>query len=359
MHRQNKLRVGFAGTSDPKRRGRAVSPDLARGLERLGYEIADDNNLQVLININHNWRSIYEVEALETARNCLKILIRVEPASVYPNQYTSAIESQYDLILTPGRINSSEEDFLRWPYAYHKNPSSPSGTSTSLKAVLESNVKERIYSYENWINRPIAFSMIAANKISPNGTGNYSLRRKFANYEFSGIFQVYGSLWHSSFGAKLKYRLGVLKFALQSRSEYRMQDIFGGLALTYRNAVGSVIDKHSVIKSSKFSVVVENSDDYVSEKLLDALLGGSIPVYFGPDLSKTGIPEDLVIRCDREQPDFLEILNDLDRNEIELMLKRTLLFLGGTEFVLWHADKVHDEICVRIDLMIKSASESC
>jgi hypothetical protein len=357
MHRQNKLRVGFAGTSDPKRRGREVSPDLARGLEILGYEIADDNNLQVLININHNWRSICEVEESETAGNCLKILIRVEPASVYPNQYTSAIESQYDLILNPGRINRAKEEFLRWPYAYQINPSAPSGASGSLKSILESNVKEGIYSYDNWIIRPIAFSMIAANKISPNGTGNYALRRKFANYDFSGIFQVYGSLWHSSFWTKLRYRLGVLKFALQSQSEYRIRDIFGGLTVTYRNAVGSVIDKHSVIKSSKFSVVVENSNDYVSEKLLDALVGGSIPIYFGPDLTKTGIPEDLIIRSDREVPDFLEILNSLDRDEIELKLERILMFLGGREFALWHADKVHKEICVRIDLMIKSASE--
>ena len=359
MHQQTKLRIGLAGTSHPKRRGREVSLDLAQGLERLGYEIADDKNFEVLINVNHNWNAISEIELLETGRAPLKILIRVEPPSVYPNQYTYAVESKYDMLLSPGNINSDEENFLRWPYAYHLNPSAPSATTTSVREVLRTNMGSGVYSYENWITRPITFSMIAANKISPNGTGNYALRRKLASYDSSDFLQVYGALWNASLRAKLRYRFGVLKFAVESKSDYQIQSIFHGLSQRFKNAIGQVYDKHSIILNSKFSVVVENSDDYVSEKLLDAIMGGSIPIYYGPNLSKTGIPEDLVVRCSREHPELHRVQSAFTRQKVEEWLEKVSLFLNGAEFRMWEAEKVHAEICARIDSMIRAGQTSC
>ena len=359
MHLRSRPRIGFAGTADLDKRGREVAPDLASGLEDLGYEISEDLNCQVLIHVNHNWRSMSEFEQRDPSERSLKVLLRVEPASVYPKQYERDIEARYDLILTPGSTSGSEEEFLRWPYAYHQNPSTPTSNTTGLEKVIRNNLEAGVYSYENWKNRPIEFSMVAANKISPNGTGNYELRRKFGDYEFSNRLKVYGGLWKSSFGLKLKYRISVLKFALQSKSEFRIRSIASGLTKNFKNAVGTVEDKHSVIMRSKFSVVIENSDHYVSEKLLDVLVGGSIPIYYGPDLSRSNIPEALVMRCARERPELIQILDEASPNEIEVRLNRILLFLNSAEFALWKANRVHAEICARIHDMIISAGESC
>lgn len=359
MHLQSRPRIGFAGTADLDKRGKEVAPELASGLEDLGYEIADDLNCQVLININHNWRSISEFAQRNPSERSVRVLLRVEPESVYPKQYERNIEAGYDLILTPGSTTGFGEEFLRWPYAYHQNPSKPTSNITALEKVISNNLEAGVYSYANWKSRPIEFSMVAANKISPNGTGNYELRRKFGDYDFSNRFKVYGGLWKSTFEQTLRYRLSVLKFALQSKSEFRIRSFTSGLAKSFKNVVGTIDDKHSVIMRSKFSVVIENSDHYVSEKLLDALVGGSIPIYYGPNLSRSGIPEDLVIRCDRERPELLRILDEASPEEIEVRINRILLFLQSAEFTLWEANRVHKEICARIDSMIMSRGESC
>ena len=48
----------------------------------------------------------------------------------------------------------------------------------------------------------------------------------------------------------------------------------------------------------KASLVIENSQDYMSEKVLDSLSSATIPIYCGADLSKFGIPENLYVRCE-------------------------------------------------------------
>jgi hypothetical protein len=353
MPQRDNLRLGLAGTADLKIRGRDVYPDLAIHFEKMGYEIAENSDVDALININHNWTSLFEVTASGEIPNPLCFLLRVEPSSVYPIQYTSEIESAYDLIMDPGDTQSPEKAFLRWPYSYQQNPCLPAADSPSLNEVVERNFKVGAFDYEHWSKRPITISMIAANKISPNGTGNYSLRRQFANYECGDLLQVYGSLWTSPFYEKFRYRFAILKFAIQSKGEFSLFKIFSGLFEKFKNVIGPVTDKHSVILKSKFSIVIENSDTYVSEKLLDTLVGGSIPIYFGTDLVRTGIPEELVIRSTQGMPEILRIVNEMNAEEIEKRLDNILTFLRGEEFPLWEAEKVHKEICTIIDQKIK------
>ena len=134
--------------------------------------------------------------------------------------------------------------------------------------------------------------MISANKISPNGSGNYELRRTLAKHQKDSRLQIFGELWRSSLSAKLRYRLGVLRFALVSRSDFSLRAIMNDTFSRYPNTFGEVEDKHAILKDAKFSVVIENSGDYVSEKLLDSLIEGCIPVYVGPHFEGTNLGEE-------------------------------------------------------------------
>jgi hypothetical protein len=324
-------------------------------MEKLGYEISDASNVDVLININHNWQSVSELDQTARINPAIKILIRVEPSSVYPGQFTEEVESIYDFILTPGCVNvASENDFIRWPYSYNLNPSTPTVFSPDPLKVFEDNLKLGLFDFANWEHRLIECSLVAANKVSPNGSGNYGLRRKFAAQNFSGCLSIYGQLWEISFLLRLKYRLAVLKFAIQSKSDFQIRHIFSDFTKRFQNVRGSVLDKHDVINQSKFSLVIENTDEYVSEKLIDALIGGSIPIYFGPKLALTGIPENLVFRCDSLGTNLVEIVRNTDENEIKSKLIGIVNFLGGMEFPLWASSVVNREICVRIDEYVRS-----
>ena len=52
---------------------------------------------------------------------------------------------------------------------------------------------------------------------------------------------------------------------------------------SFKNNVGMIKDKFQFLSSYKFSIAMENTegDGYISEKLIDSFLAGTIPIYYG------------------------------------------------------------------------------
>ena len=55
-------------------------------------------------------------------------------------------------------------------------------------------------------------------------------------------------------------------------------------------------------------IVIENDDNYVSEKLIDAFLGSSVPIYFGGDLEISRIPSHLVFSNFKNSEEILDFI---------------------------------------------------
>ena len=62
-------------------------------------------------------------------------------------------------------------------------------------------------------------------------------------------------------------------------SKYKNVDMGG----KYKNNVGKINDKILFLSSYKFSIAMENTegDGYISEKIIDSFLSGTIPIYYG------------------------------------------------------------------------------
>jgi hypothetical protein len=352
---RNKIRVGIAGTSNPKIRGRLVYPDLAQALEREGFEISEGREIDIFINVNHNPTSLRELKHSSNAKKIKKILLRLEPHAVFPSQYSSKVESIYDLILTPGSTEGvNKNNFLPFPYTYQMNPANPRDYSPKLSEVIEKNLVEKVYEYDTWKNREIHCSMIAANKISPNGSGNYAIRREYAKYANLENLSVYGQMWQIAFLSKLRYRLAVLKFALFNGGHFSLPQIFVDFWIKFDDVEGEVDDKHKIIESSKFSLVIENTNTYVSEKVLDALIGGSIPIYYGPSLELTGIPPELVISAGEYNTIKVRSLAEINEDQIMKMLSMTRDFITSDAFLKWDSENVLKAISNRVVALIRS-----
>jgi hypothetical protein len=341
------LRVGFAGSLALDQRGREVAPVLADELSNLGYEIVDHGPVELLINLNHNWKSLRE--QTKNGSFPTRILIRLEPPSVFPAQYTPKVEETYDLLFNPGRPQQSQEDFIPWPYQFQKNPLKPLIEPPSLLEILNQKINNGQFDYNNWRERQIFCAMISANKISPNGSGNYELRRTLAKKLKDPRFQIFGELWRSSLPAKLRYRLGVLRFALASSSDFSLRAILNDTFSRYPRTFGEIEDKHAILKDSKFSVVIENSGDYVSEKLLDSLIEGCIPIYVGSHFEGTNLGEELVIRTAMGPEGLMDFLESLSPEIIKNRLSSIREFLLSPAFLEWEAARVYKLIAQKID----------
>ncbi len=137
--------------------------------------------------------------------------------------------------------------------------------------------------------------LIASNKMSLIDGELYSLRR--AVVQSSPLIDLYGQGWDAGKIVKLKqacFEIYNCFIALQIPKPKRIAQFMSDSP----SNLGPIGDKLVVNSKYKVSIVIENSAEFMSEKLLEALSAGSIPVYVGPSPVDFGIPEDLVIHVE-------------------------------------------------------------
>jgi hypothetical protein len=348
-------KVKICGTANPGVGSRDICPPLANEIQALGFVIADEiGQADFLICINH---------CRETCKSFLTFsgsmrkaaLIRLEPAAVYPAQYQPRTLRMYSCVVTPGDINSSPD--IPWPYYYNQNPLTPDIGTPSLQNVVSMNAQLGIYEFDNWRSRQVLLSLIASNKVSPTTQNNYKLRRTLASSLSGTYLKIYGGLWNVNLRTRLKHRLGVMNFSLKSGLIPNLMEIYGSFFKKYPSAYGPIEDKHLITSASKFSLIIENDNNYVSEKLIDALIGGSIPIYIGGDFARFGIPSELVISGLKNKQEIEEFLENFEDEKVEAFQKKLIEWLQSPLFYSrWDGDRVFASIANEIAKCFGSVS---
>lgn len=89
--------------------------------------------------------------------------------------------------------------------------------------------------------------------------------------------------------------------------------------VVYFNRVDDSVDFQ---RTQTFSIVIENDVNYVSEKLFNAIRAGSVPLYYGADLVKMGIPTSVCVQLKRPAPaDVLNALKNTDQRSQEIIVE--------------------------------------
>jgi hypothetical protein len=201
-----------------------------------------------------------------------------------------------------------------------------------------------------WKGRKDKFHLIAANKVSPTNQSNYQLRRKIAFSSTPQTLDIYGPLWKSPLRTKIRHRIAVLKFGVKSRVPLSIVNIYGNLFKSYPAFSGTPDDKFLTSRNYRFALVVENSDTYASEKLVDAMLAGCVCVYAGPSIAAAGFPAEIAIPFSGNVHQLDEILANLQDEEISGYLDTMKNFLTSQRFLdFWESDEVFNKIAQRLD----------
>jgi hypothetical protein len=230
-------------------------------------EGADSRRL-VCIDYSHKFSSQISRENFQ-APVC--ILVRMEPSVVLPANYARARRKQFGTVITVGG-NPIEDPFsVHWPLVY---PSAEYRTELQSSKRLEMVV------------------LVNGNKMSFVRGELYSLRRiaikKLKNLD------LFGTQWNSGFLHRALTALFQLTHAISSLKLPQPS----GISLwfqRYQNYMGPVDDKLGTMSRYKYALIIENSAEYMSEKLMEALFAGCIPIYVGPNPESYGIPKDLVV----------------------------------------------------------------
>ena len=240
----------------------------------------------LLIVVDANRDSLKAIKRLKLRpEHC--VLIRNEPAVVCPLNYAPETVELFSKVIDIGRSLPDSTLSVPCPQTWPEDES---------------------FQWRGEVTRSEKPVLMNANKLSFIRGELYSLRRLII-HRFD--IDLYGPRWGSSLLARLKTTIGELAIFLNSDLERSK------IALRYwwshhPNYKGISADKYETYRKYKIAIALENSPDYMSEKLIDALLAGCVPIYCGPDVSEYGIPQELVISC---TPDLEGVQNGLEQAE--------------------------------------------
>ena len=108
-----------------------------------------------------------------------------------------------------------------------------------------------------------------------------------------------------------------IKF-IKELSKYKKIDI-GSKRKKLNNIGRKIINKREFLSSYKFSIAMENSegDGYISEKIVDAFLAGTIPIYYGDYMIDEYInPKTyILIKGEKDILKKIEYIKEIDNND--------------------------------------------
>lgn len=341
----------ISGTAEIDPKSESYCEPVQNYFQNKGMRLVEIRNSKYFISFNHNKKSYREfIDSGGEAKN--SVLVRLEPDAVFPAQFRKNINSKYGLIYTPGSTKlSGREQFLPWPYNYVADPSHPTSSElTTLSDLLASNAFKERFTNASWQQKINKIVLIAANKVSPRHTSNYSQRRLFARKISSDLMHIYGPLWKGRLNEKIMHRLAVSFFSLKSGVLPNPISIYGGLHQKYKSALGKIGNKHEILNKYRFSLVIENSNDYVSEKLIDVLISGAIPIYIGPSLVLANFPDKIAIQINHSEINRVnQILENIDDVEIRDIQETIYKFLTSENFLnKWKSENVYNRISSEI-----------
>ena len=190
-------------------------------------------------------------------------------------------------------------------------------------------------------NKAIKIALFSENKITDFNIADYSLGRTHINFldrsfklpYFFGMSKNYNnkelkilselvlkenkirkkfcSALISNHNFSDRFRL---KF-INELSKYKRVDMGG----RYLNNVGKIKNKIDFFSSYKFSIAMENTegDGYISEKIIQSFLSGTIPIYYGDYMIDEFINPNsfILIRGTKDMNNKINYIKNIDRND--------------------------------------------
>lgn len=240
-------------------------------LEKLGLEITSSLKDADVVVFFEFYKKDFLCYKKSEARTKPSLLITMEPKVVIPWQNVNLRNKSFDASIALGRPPKDDLQTLNWPQPWRLE------IDTRDKTIADKAV------------------MVSSNKLSLVKGELYSLRRECA-FKLDNL-DVYGRAWDIDMWSRAKI---LLSEALRS--------LVGGYLPKFKSTkywfnrlepwISAPEDKDSVLRNYKACVVIENSQEYLTEKIFDSFFAGSIPIYVGPNLDLFGIPAHLAVQVD-------------------------------------------------------------
>lgn len=213
-----------------------------------------------------------DLEALPIG--AMRVLVRNEPKVVRPQNHKKSLLKEMDLIIDVGRPDGSGGTRVNWPQTWNLAHLEGAQSISSPR-----------------INR---FAVINAHKLSFVPGELYSLRRHFVTR--STQIDTWGPNWDVTIWRRGVTAIKESIIAFRHGAGVSLSALKGWFnnPTSYR---GVSSNKLETLANYRYSLVIENSMEFMTEKLFDSLFAGTFPIYVGPDVELFGIPSFVALQA--------------------------------------------------------------
>lgn len=236
-------------------------------------------------------------------------LILWEPFQSKPQIYRQKFLNHFNFIFSPSPewISGKNTQIFNWPQGTDVTP---------------------VQTFNDWRIRKNKVVCVNANKFSIIKGELYSLRRKIlSNPIIAKEIDLFGRNWGRSY---LWSFFQIIKSLIKSNPTAISCQGIKLLNPNLQSYRGSIPSKPEVISNYRVSLVIENSSNYLSEKLFDALASQTIAIYVGIDLTNVGLNKDIAIQLDHNIDIIIEeisrIIRLTDREQYSIFMKQQTEF---------------------------------
>ena len=272
-------------------------------LKNAGHELVNENSIDsnTICVLNSNNKKILRLCEEKKIPTGNRIIILWEPPSINSKIYSEIARNKYGKIFTPSKrwVQTDNSEYFLWPQ-------------------IRGMYKET-YEFENRKNKYI---FVGANKFSYDRRELYSFRRSLIKKDNNKIIDVFGIGWSKN----LKYRLkNIIKALINNPFNfYKIIKTLNYLMFNFKNSHGHCDNKFITAGQYKFALVIENSNDYVSEKLFDAIASGCLTFYMGPNLNQMGYDPNLAIEIKGSVKNIIDQLESVIESKSKIEIKLIL-----------------------------------
>ncbi len=309
---------GKYGTASIQHGGR-TEDTLSYRLKELGLSVVDNlNDATHYLSLDVKESELQDLKSSQIPITS-RFLIVQEPEVVLPANFAKKYLKQFGIRVLVGRDPSVSSPTLLWPQFRPKQSLSSDFPRITTGA-----------------------AMIASNHLSFIKGELYSLRRICA-FTIPGL-DVFGRGWNHN--KKMRFRIAAinLRDVIIFRKKISIQSLSFWFK-EYEKSVHSPSDKFDVLNRYRVSLVIENSKEFLSEKLFDAFFAKCIPVYVGPKVENFDIPKNLVIQCDPNIVSISEGIRKAEDMDYDSWLEELNNWLNSDQTIKrWSFDSYAGEI---------------
>lgn len=270
-----------------------------------------------------NGHGIHVVEEEETAGRCSAIVVFNDRPSIRLRRTLSRIPKRNRILVVmepeaTGPTNYSRRTLTRYAHTFFASPLWANRAGGEWFPWPHSIAHGRAVRMEP-TSRQFDTTMIFANKRSSSPQSLYQLRRHVIRDAAAANVKLalFGPNWDYLMMHNALEGVRATIKGLCAGSNLSIAEAFSDLNFTPSQWLGPIKQKQVALRSAPTTIAIENSMDFVSEKLFDPILCGVVPVYVGPELEQFGIPRSVVLRAPAESQQILETVRNTSPAQLD------------------------------------------